>query len=211
MTPLLNDFISKSEELLGWIDNYFGSIEIPPGVRYQLAMTCFYIAVDHHRSILFLVNSGRYGSAFTLSRTVLDSCVRGLWLYSHASDNDIEHIVEKRTFNKDFKKMVEIVESKNRGLGQDKIIILQHQLWPRLSGYTHTGLEQITRYIADEEIKPNFKEEEVLQMVDFVNVYNLSTAYRMSSNLGAASSNVEFGERAVSYANYSERILNSLK
>lgn len=209
MTPLLEDFVAKSEELVGWMDDYFAKVEIPAGVKCHLAMICFYIAVDHHRSMLILIRSGRYGSAFTLSRTVVESCVRGLWIYSHASDREIKHFHEEGEFITKFKAMLDIVESSK---GQSKVAIeaMKTKLWKRLSGYTHTGLEQISRYVADGAIEPSFTEKDVIEMVGFVNWYNLGTAYRMSANLCLDNRELVFTAKIFSFANYSEPIFARL-
>ena len=100
MSDELEDFLKNTNSKTGTIEesvkliNYLGKTIGGKGLiisdRNQISGACFEIAIEHHRAIIILINEKTIGSAFALSRCVFESCVRGVWLWKCASDDEIK-------------------------------------------------------------------------------------------------------------------------
>ncbi len=75
-----------------------------------------------------------------------------------------------------------------------------------MCSYTHTGMSQLSRYNSSEAIEPNFNEDEIIEALNFANVFGLQSALWMNS----VSSNTDrlnvIGEKINEYNEYSEQI-----
>lgn len=114
-----------------------------------LVVALFSLAVEHHGAILYLLRSGKFdGSAFALTRPLIDAVYRAVWIHLCATSQHIHSIK-----NGDFRypglpNMADAVEKRmNYTNGLFTII---KPFITSLHRYTHGGLEQLARRFDDQ-------------------------------------------------------------
>lgn len=130
--------------------------------KSALLMAFSSIAMEHFRAIIVLCKSkAAIGSALALFRPLMDTLVRGEWLYFCANDNQRERFM-KREFRLDsigFKNMASEVDEK-------------HAYGPRfepfanyygeMSDYTHSGHDAVAHRIgSDGGVEPTYAESRI--------------------------------------------------
>ena len=179
MSDELEDFLKNTNSKTGTIEesvkliNYLGKTIGGKGLiisdRNQISGACFEIAIEHHRAIIILINEKTIGSAFALSRCVFESCVRGVWLWKCACDDEIK-VFKKNDRIKEIKLLIEDIE-KLPNYDIPYFSDMKKLYWSALCGYAHTGMRQIERRFEKGDIGPNYTEEEIKGIM--INVNNL--------------------------------------
>ena len=49
-------FVSKSDELAEWLNQHAYDFRLRNEPRFRLAASCFYVALEHHKSIVLLAS-----------------------------------------------------------------------------------------------------------------------------------------------------------
>ncbi len=203
----IQSLVTKSQELIRWLDERVYDLNLVENAhsRSRLAVGCFYVALEHHRAIVLLIANGLHGSARSLIRILFDAFIRGLWLYRCASDDDLEYLKNEDKLKKKVEDLIKDIEKRS---GDDEMILsmIKNRAWSAMCSYTHTGMSQLSRYNSSEAIEPNFNEDEIVEALNFANVFGLQSALWMnsvSSNTGRL--NV-IGEKINEYNEYSDQI-----
>ncbi len=208
----IQNLISKSNELIQWLDQHaydFNLIE-DAHCRSRLAVRCFYVALEHQRAIVLLISHNLHGSAASLVRILFEAYIRGLWLFRCASDEDLQHFMKEDKLKKKFEDLIKDIEKRS---GDDELILsmIRSKAWSAMNSYTHTGMSQLGRYNSSQAIEPNYQEDEVIEALNFANVFGLLSALWMTS----VSSNTDrlnvYREKINEYNEYSEQIFLSLE
>jgi hypothetical protein len=136
------------------------------------------IALEHHKAIWLLSESGLNGSALALVRPILDAYFRALWVNKVASAEEIEQVwrddpklklhiskmraaIQKAYFQTcEPSEDAEVAERAARGFQ------LLEDRWTTLSSYVHSGGLQLGRRFTADQVKPNYGEAEIVQVLD---------------------------------------------
>lgn len=131
-------------------------------IRSRLCAACFAISQQHHNSILILLsrNPPLQATAFALLRVLIESMVRGLWLCHVATDDQVESYTESGTYIKMPRMLKELGEATDTDAHR---VLYKH--WKSLSAYTHTGENQVQRWLMTENVEPSYSEPELLELV----------------------------------------------
>ncbi len=102
----IQNLVTKSNELIQWLDEHVYDLNLIEDAhsRSRLAVSCFYVALEHHRAIVLLISHNLHGSARPLIRILFDAFIRGLWLYRCASDDDLEYFKKKDKLKKEIER-----------------------------------------------------------------------------------------------------------
>jgi hypothetical protein len=165
------DTIEESVELINYLGETIGGKGLIISDRNHISGACFEIVIEHHRAIIILINEKTIGSAFALSRCVFESCVRGVWLWKCASDDEIK-VFKKNDRIKEIKLLIEDIE-KLPNYDIPYFSDMKKLYWSALCSYAHTGMRQIERRFGKGDIGPNYTEEEIKGIM--INVNNLGT------------------------------------
>lgn len=165
------DTIEESVKLINYLGETIGGKGLIISDRNQISGACFEIAIEHHRAIIILINEKTIGSAFALSRCVFESCVRGVWPWKCASDDEIK-VFKKNDRIKEIKLLIEDIE-KLPNYDIPYFSDMKKLYWSALCSYAHTGMRQIERRFGKGDIGPNYTEEEIKGIM--INVNNLGT------------------------------------
>ena len=99
-----------TRQILSDIDRELEGLSYDANDRNNLSAALFDIAIDHAKSIIVLLESSLYSSAYALTRPMFESFVRAAWLQHCASDKQIQKIIKKDEFPLNFGQMLEEVE-----------------------------------------------------------------------------------------------------
>lgn len=173
--------LARSEELAHTFDQDVNGLEFPATDRARLSAALLDQAHEHHKAIRTLISSGLIGSAFSLTRALFETAVRGAWLYRCASEEEVEHF---KNDPKDLNlgnmiKAVETVYGTKGGF----LSRVKKDYWTGLCSYAHGGYLQAVRRLTPETIAASYSEEEQLEVISFadfcfyfsaVEIFNLS-------------------------------------
>ena len=67
--------------------------------KNNLLMALFDISLEHAKSILILIENGKFGSAYALARPLVESFLRGAWIQNCATDAEVTRLSDKDKIN----------------------------------------------------------------------------------------------------------------
>jgi hypothetical protein len=157
----LNQANRVLDDLADLIPDSFGD-----DLRCALAMTFSSIAYEHAQSILFLSSHrGFFGSAMALFRPLLETIIRGEWLYFCASDeNCIEFANDQLHLDSNpFKRMSVDLDTK---FGVPRFDTYK-PFFSKMCDYTHTGHDAVSRRSYPySEPSPDYIEAQIRSLLD---------------------------------------------
>ena len=149
-------FAEQSEEMV------VSKNQIPVGDRNTLLIAYWALMFDYHKGILSCSQTEFFGSAFALVRPVVEAVVRA-HIAVKGSEEELAAIQ-----NDDYK-----VNFKTIGLRIDADFGLEHLMEKFLNevtrnalhSYTHSGLLQLGRRFQGNDLKPNYSDEEITEVI----------------------------------------------
>lgn len=166
--------LAKIRGVFEWIDSKLPDLEIKGDYRHRIPAQLYDLALEHATSILQLIETCRYASAFALVRCEFECFVRGAWIHYRATDNEIEQFVEKDKIKPNMKQLIKALEQ--HPPFEDKLLSnIREKAWTPMNGYTHGGIHQVSRRLVGDFIEPAFEDEALLEAIQFVGVMGLIT------------------------------------
>ena len=159
------DKLSKiSNQITDLVNNGkpFGNTE-----KQTLFLAYFDIDVEHLHSLHLLISNDNIGSAAALVRTFYETFFRALWVNAFATPEQLEKIRNNDfNFMRDEGSMGSKIEKLDSYYtGTDFFKNLKDGVWGIMSDYTHSGSYQLSRRWTDDELVPNYKENEILEII----------------------------------------------
>lgn len=155
----MSDQLEQSEAIAAWIDARVDGLDIPNNVRVRLAAACLDMALEHHCAILLLTRQGRYGSAAALVRCAFEAYVRGVWLYYCATDAELDRLRHSDRIDKDFRTLIAELEQ-HEAFNVGVLSQVKDQSWRAMNSMTHGGMQQLSRRMTADEIRPSYTDAE---------------------------------------------------
>jgi len=158
--------LEKTKELAREIDKALSDTQLQKIDKEMIPSLFFSTAIEHHRSILLLVENRLYGSSSSLLRCLFESYVKGLW-FSKCADEAAFEKLRKDKFEKPFGVLVKEIEGVDpKGLQKAK-----KNHWSVLNSLTHSGLHQLSRRVTEENITSNYDQPFIEDMVKMASTY----------------------------------------
>lgn len=174
----MHKIIERSESLIQWIDKQIDSLEVDLDERMRLSAGCLDIALEHQKAIVLLVANKLYGSAFALARPIFEAYVRGVWLQLCASKPEIEKY-KKDKLEKNFSTLIKEIERCD-GFEEGILSAAKTANWIPMNSFTHSGYLQTVRRNKEETIKPNYTDEEIIELLNIVNALGLLSTLQIA-------------------------------
>jgi hypothetical protein len=111
------------------------------GGRLLIAYT--HIAVTHHSAIIELSEARHDPSALALLRPLVESCLRGLWIYDRPEEALVAFLSGKRLSIPGLETLVTVLSPRF----PDGLLAPIKKNYGTMYGFTHTGYEQIAHMI----------------------------------------------------------------
>ena len=158
--------LKEVDEIRKRIREMLGRIKFPGKEKIILLAAYTDIALEHNKAICLLIKKEVSGSAFALVRPLFETFIRAYWVCACATDSEIIEICNK---DKDkFPIMNEMVKSCDQEYSSNNNFQkIKNEVWSPMSSYTHSGLLQISRRFTGCKIKPNYKKDEKLEVLNF--------------------------------------------
>jgi len=172
----VDDAKQYSLQAHGTIQYLLEGIVTPGGYRLNLVFAYFLLALEHQKAIASLVDLELRGPAFALFRLQVETAFRGLWVGRVATDQQIEDIAKNgaKPFGT-FKEMVQKVDEAYQADGRLQKIA---EGWKTLSGFTHSGLEQLVRrFSPDGTLGPDYADDETETLLEFSGEFSIAMAF----------------------------------
>jgi Family of unknown function (DUF6988) len=134
------------------------------------------VVFEHQRAIRQLLETGLYGSAFALVRVLHDPFFRAHWMLKCANDKQVEAIraTDDRSNFPAMAQMVKDIDGAyDTGTFFSKFI---NDSWEAMNSYTHTGLRQLSRRFTGGHVRPNYSDDEILEVINTTTVAICFTA-----------------------------------
>jgi len=147
--------------------------------------------IEHHASILLLIRSEKTGSAFALTRSVVEGMYRGLWVNFCATDRQIAKFEKDDELPLTMQGMADAIDDRYHGEGffDD----LKKRSWKAMCSYAHTGMLQLGRRFTGHELKPAYSEGEIYEVTTTITtaILTLTSKFLAVHNLADASKEAE--------------------
>jgi hypothetical protein len=161
-------------------------------------------ALEHHQAIALLIDGQLTGSAFALVRPLVETVVRAHWINAVASDEQVKRARDDDKYA--FPSMKNMSAEVGRAYDADELFQGMTAEWDAMCSYTHSGARQIAYRFTGTNVKPSYKEEAKVQVLNHTNMALLFLArmFFMSAGHQPESDEVrtmlldhakEFGER----------------
>lgn len=136
-----------------------------------IIVALFSLTIEHHGAILYLLSSGRFdGSAFALTRPLIDAVYRAFWVHSCAEPKHLEAIRRGGFQYPPLPNMADEVEKCMSYTGG--LFTTIKPFITGLHGYTHGGLEQLGRRFDEHgNIRAAYKDGEKLEVINSTTAY----------------------------------------
>jgi hypothetical protein len=135
-------------------------------VRRQLSFLFVLTALQHYRAVIHLLDDGAHRfSAFALVRPIADAAMRAVWLAQFATDAEVVKAKSDLGANvfPPSKMIARLIEEKF-GPDNSALASMFKEDWSLLSGYVHTGIQQLNERIIYNPTKP-FPHKQALSML----------------------------------------------
>jgi len=169
-------------DLIAWIDANLTGIELPTDERSMVAVGCFDVTIEHQAAIALLNQGELHGSMFALIRVAYESLVRGLWLQRCADEREIS-LFKSGKVNNTFAQLVTAIENE-LDLQGSLLSAVKVKVWRAMNGFTHTGFFQVSRRHREGEVRGNYTEPEIAQVLYLAGVFGLIAAGQLAELSG---------------------------
>lgn len=145
------------------------------GERDTLLLAYWELVSDFHGGVHALIQNQFFGSAFALVRPAVESLVRA-HIALMGSDEEVKRLRDD-TYKVNFK---EIGPKIDAAFGLDHFMenFLNEKTRDALHSYTHSGLQQLGRRFRDGQVRPNYTDDELIEVIR-----STTSALFMLSNL----------------------------
>ena len=184
--------VTRSEELIQWIDHSINGLDIPSDDRSCLGAGCIDVALEHEKAIIVLVARSLFAPALALMRLTFEAYVRGMWLLHCASDQELKEF-QRDKLDRTFNSLIEDLE-KLDAYSSKVLSAAKASSWKALNSFTHTGFLQAVRRITPKQIAPRYRESEILRTIGFADAIGIMCTIEiagMASNNALAQSALE--------------------
>jgi hypothetical protein len=136
--------------------------QFPTGDRNVLLIAYWALMFDYHKGILSLFQSEFFGAAFALVRPVIEANVRA-HVALKGSEEDLQ-LIRNDEYTVNFKQIDAKIDA---DFSLDHLMenFLNEVTRSALHSYTHSGLLQLGRRFDGNDLKPNYKDDEIVEVI----------------------------------------------
>ena len=167
MKKRIEDYLKDVQENFKKVSLALADKEVANNERQLLLVSYFDIDMEHIQAIHLLIMQKLYGSSFALVRSFYETFLRALWMLKSATDDEIENIKNNQFKFPCTKKMVSDIDSEY--MMTNFFEEFRSSSWATLCDYTHTGTLQLSRRWTEEELIPNYKDSEIIEVLKNTN------------------------------------------
>lgn len=171
----MKSFLENTKAMALDLEKALDSLSIPKEDSCLIPALFYSVTIEHHRSIIELVERKLIGSAAALMRSLFEAYVKGLWFSKCGNENDFKKLRADK-FEKTFKTLVEEIEAvQGVGIGHVK-----DEYWKSMNSLTHSGLFQLGHRMSENAIVSNFSDEFAVDTLRFASNYGFLASSKLA-------------------------------
>jgi hypothetical protein len=164
VTPELEYEIAYSKLTTDFIETVLSDADFMNETRIRLTTTYARLNIEHQSTMRILVEQNHRGSAFALLRPQIEACFRGLWVQQLASEIDVEAI--RKDGAEPFPKFKKMAKDLDDALSADGLFTGIATGWQTMSGFTHSGLQHLSRFsLSSGVLAPKYSDEDTCRVL----------------------------------------------
>ena len=184
MENKLREHLIRCEHAVQTAKPILGKHGFPDDYRTVTVIGFISTVIEHQESALLLVMHKKVGSAFALSRPIVEGTYRGLWINACATDEEVEKFNKGDKIDLTFGQIAAALDpAHNTG---DFFQDFKNRSWTALNSYTHGGMLQLGRRFTKHEVVNNYREGEIYEMSTVVTTCVLILISRFLAKQGHA-------------------------
>jgi len=179
--------IKRTQEILERIDDSLADATLsspdgaPLGRSVVAALGIFHQVVEHCFAVERLYRDPPfYGSALALLRSIFEGLVRGLWLLHCATPTQATNFIEKDALKFSIENLTQRVEATHIGFSGGNLSQTVKGAWDSMCSYAHTGMRQVERRVAKGEIRSNYTQAELIEVLKTVRIFAIFAAFEIA-------------------------------
>lgn len=180
MTSETAEHLKQVETAIEKLKEVLSGCRIAQELRNVILIGTIDQLIEHHASVLLLIRSDKVGSAFVLSRSIVEGMYRGLWLNFCATDDEVKAFEQKDKLPT-MDKLADAIDDHYRAEGffED----LRKRAWPHLCSYAHTGMLQLGRRFTGDVLAPNYSDGEIVEITTSITTCILTMTSKVLARL----------------------------
>jgi hypothetical protein len=128
--------------------------------------------LEHHDAALLLIKHEMLGTAFSLTRAVVEGMFRALWLDNCATEQQVKKFVETDKFP--VRTAADVATAVDKKFKTNGYFARLHQrAWRVLNSLAHTGRVQLTHRFTGSLTKPSYTDEQIVRATHAMNTCTL--------------------------------------
>jgi Family of unknown function (DUF6988) len=169
---LLDDITTRGAEIRTRLHDLLLRHKYAGNTKNMVLAAYVNIALEHHKAIWLLSESGLDGSALAMVRLVWDPYLRALWINKVATEQQIEQASRDKLnwlripVRDDIKKAYGDHSDPEQMEKLDEFLQRVKEVWQAMSSYTHSGGLQIGRQFTGDEVKPKYSEGAIAEALN---------------------------------------------
>ncbi|MEJ2437786.1 MAG: hypothetical protein P8Y35_07365 [Sulfurovaceae bacterium] len=167
-----SEALLESKHIQEIVGSAVGGTSVGETIKNKIVAGYLSIAMQHHSSIIFLIEKNLQSSAAALLRPLVEAFYRGAWFALVAKDSQAEAFNNSNDSFK-LKNTYKLARDIDRQNGDNETFHIAYKRNSKvLHGFTHGGIEQITRQFNDDTslVVPSFNDEELIEILINSNV-----------------------------------------
>lgn len=168
----ISEGLKSAKEIGAWLRHQVDGIDIPSGKREAAAIALFQQTLDIADAIVVLLEKKLPGPALTLARPMHEAFVRAVWLLNHATESGVDQFVKGKCPN--FPTLLKEIGD-DYETGGNWIKGMSELNLKSFHDLTHGGMEHVVRRMTEEAIEPNYRADELLNLLKVRNQYYINT------------------------------------
>ncbi len=190
----IEDYLEKPKDFWLWLhlrtnEMPFASLD----TRVRCAGGCFHLALEHNDAIIVLTQNRLYGSAWVLARPLLEAYVRGAWLATCASNDEIESYLAGKCPR--FQKLIDAIGT-DQETGGAWLYQIHKRYWSVLNEYTHGGAAQVVHRNTESAIESAYAVDELAELLSYATEVSIRVAAEFFALAGQEKLLIELTEKA---------------
>lgn len=127
--------------------------------------------IEHHDAAMLLIQHEILGTAFSLTRGVVEGMFRALWLDNCATEVQVKNFIKRDEFPVRTAEVAKAIDEKLKTNGY--FARLQKRTWKILNSLAHTGRVQLTHRFTGPITKPSYTDEQIVRATHTMNTCTL--------------------------------------
>jgi hypothetical protein len=173
------------------ISSVLDGMKVNNSDRETMSVMLHDVVFDNQKAIYDLVNLGHIGPASALLRVLFEAHVKGIWLYSCATDEQISQFKKdsiKSAINPKwelkFYEMIDAIEAKNPNLN-GSLRRFKEAHWKGLNSLTHSGVMQFSYDFAGGEMRRKYSSDLPNTLLNFSERFAISSLGSVGKIVGS--------------------------